>query len=192
MVVTFEMLRENLQCLGIGAGDNLLVHSSLSSFGRLEGGAEVIIDVLSELVGDEGNLVFPTFTYSFAGEFPPYHPLRTSSRIGIVPEFFRFRKGVRRSVHPTHSAAALGSKAEYIIGSHRQTDSPCGRNSSFAGLLEIGSKVLFLGCPLSSNTTLHAIEEWAGLPYAVEYTKKAALIPHQSFGIPLPSGSLIR
>ena len=176
MIVTLEMLRNNLQCLGISAGDNLFVHSSLSSFGRLAGGAEIIIDVLNEIVGDEGNLAFPTFTYSFAGEFPPYHPLRTSSRIGIVPEFFRFRKGVIRSVHPTHSVAALGLKAEYIIGSHREMDSPCGRNSPFARLLEISGKVLFLGCPVSSNTTIHAIEEWAGLPYAVESTKNAVLV----------------
>jgi aminoglycoside 3-N-acetyltransferase len=49
-----------LRKLGLKKGDVAGVHSSLSSFGYVEGGADVVIDALPNTVGREGTIVMPT------------------------------------------------------------------------------------------------------------------------------------
>ena len=50
--------------LGLRPGDVVLVHSSLSSFGYVEGGADAVIDALLDAVGPEGTVMVPTLTGS--------------------------------------------------------------------------------------------------------------------------------
>ena len=63
-MVTKEQLRTALEKLGIEKGMTLEVHSSLSSFGELEGGAMTIIDTLKELVTEEGSIFMPALRLS--------------------------------------------------------------------------------------------------------------------------------
>ena len=51
-----------LYALGIAPGSKLLVHSSLSSFGYVEGGANAVIDAFLDMVGVQGTLLVPTLT----------------------------------------------------------------------------------------------------------------------------------
>jgi aminoglycoside 3-N-acetyltransferase len=53
---------DGLRNLGVRPGDKLLVHSSLSSFGHVEGGAEAVIDALIEAVSPGGTVLVPTLT----------------------------------------------------------------------------------------------------------------------------------
>ncbi|MBU7004008.1 MAG: AAC(3) family N-acetyltransferase [Theionarchaea archaeon] len=55
-------LLSGLVSLGLRGGDNIVVHSRLSSFGHLTGGANTVIDVLQEIVTDKGTIVMPTFS----------------------------------------------------------------------------------------------------------------------------------
>lgn len=55
-MVTKEMLKNALTQLGVEKGMVLEVHSSLSSFGELEGGAETVINTLKEIVTEEGSI----------------------------------------------------------------------------------------------------------------------------------------
>ena len=50
------------QKLGLKKGDIAGVHSSLSSFGYVEGGADAVIDALLKVVGEEGTVVMPTYS----------------------------------------------------------------------------------------------------------------------------------
>ena len=170
------MIKDGLLQLGVEPGDTLFVHSSLSSLGEVDGGAGTVIDAFLDIIGDKGNLVLPTFTFSFSdGRSTPYHPKRTASRVGQITEYFRLKKGVMRSMHPTHSVAAYGPQAAKIISAHQPADSPCGRKSPFAKLLELRAKVIFLGGCLKSNTTLHAVEDWVNLPYIVKRNGEALI-----------------
>ena len=62
--ITKEELKSALQKLGIEKGMTLEVHSSLSSFGELEGGAETVIDTIKELVTEEGSIFMPALRLS--------------------------------------------------------------------------------------------------------------------------------
>ena len=63
-MVTKNELKNQLIKLGIEPGMILEVHSSLSSFGELDGGAITVIDTLKELVTDEGSIFMPALRLS--------------------------------------------------------------------------------------------------------------------------------
>ena len=57
---------------GLGCIRHLIVHSSLSSLGRVDGGADAVIDALMEALDAQGSLLVPTFNYSLeSGVFDP-------------------------------------------------------------------------------------------------------------------------
>ena len=54
VVVTKEDIKKGLNAVGLKEGDVVFVHSSLSAFGYVIGGADTIIDALLETVGNSG------------------------------------------------------------------------------------------------------------------------------------------
>ena len=46
---SFEILVKDLNSIGIKKGDTVMVHSSLSSMGNVDGGAETVIEALKEV-----------------------------------------------------------------------------------------------------------------------------------------------
>ena len=161
-------------------GMELLVHSSLSSFGSVEGGAGTVIEALLSSVGSDGTIVVPTLTGSEAlgPENPPFFdPLRTPCWTGRIPETFRQRDDAVRSLHATHSAAAIGASAEELTGRHIDSVTPCDEHSPY-GLLagKPSAYILLIGVGHESNTTMHHIEELAGVQYHLQQELTASTI----------------
>ena len=103
---TKEQLLQQLRDMGIKSTDNLLVHSSMKSLGPVQGGADTVLDALMEAV-PEGLLILPTHTWKqMCAEYSFFDPETEPVCVGILPELFRKRPGVVRSLHPTHSMAA--------------------------------------------------------------------------------------
>ena len=156
----------DLLALGVRPGGVLLVHSSLRSLGPLPGRAETVIQALLEALGPSGTLLMPALSYDDVGAQSPFFDVKnTPSCVGALPEYFRTRPGTVRSVHPTHSVCALGAQAEELLGRHHLSTTPCGPESPFALLPGVGGQILFLGCGLRPNTSMHAIEERVVPPY---------------------------
>jgi aminoglycoside 3-N-acetyltransferase len=159
---------DGLRRLGITDGDCILVHSSLKSFGHLEGGAEAVIDALLDAVGPEGTVMVPTLTgrREDSAEHPPVFDVRnTPCWTGLIPETLRKRADAVRSLHPTHSAAAIGPQAEFLTKDHLRSRTPCGPDSPYMRLAELDGKAVFLGVTLYCCTLLHTVEELAESPY---------------------------
>ena len=109
---TKDDLMRGLKEMNIDPRGTLLVHSSMKAIGPVEGGADAVLDALSEYMKD-GLLVLPTHTWATVkDERNVFDVLREPSCVGILPELFRKRPGVVRSLHPTHSVAALGREAD--------------------------------------------------------------------------------
>ena len=171
MSVTQRDIVRGLRAVGLEAGASALVHSSLSSFGYVEGGAEAVIDALLETVGPQGTVLVPTLTGSekFNADNPPvYDPTTTPCWTGRIPETFRQRPEAVRSLHPTHSVAAIGARARELTEGHEYSLTPCGPESPYGRLADAGGYVLLLGVTHGSNTTLHLVEELAGVPYHMQ------------------------
>jgi aminoglycoside 3-N-acetyltransferase len=158
---------------GVAPGDVLLVHSSLSSFGHVDGGAEAVIEALRDVLGADGLLIMPTFTRCrvASGRAEPavaFDPARTAcrDRTGAVPDTFWRMDGVCRSAHPTHSLAAAGARAaEFVSGGETRTFDPAGPYGRYS---RWNGRALFLGARMGSNTTIHCAEDWMGLPFLTE------------------------
>jgi aminoglycoside 3-N-acetyltransferase len=163
--VVCRMARD-LAGLGVRKAGALLVHSSLKSLGKLPDGPETAVEGLLEVLGGEGTLLMPALSYETVNaENPVFDVLNTPSCVGALPEFFRRRPGAIRSVHPTHSACGIGPRAGSMLGEHVRDVTPCGENSPYFKLKEEAGQILFLGCGLKPNTSMHAVEELIEPPY---------------------------
>jgi aminoglycoside 3-N-acetyltransferase len=161
---TKESLIKDLETLGIDKKGTLLVHSSIKSIGEVEGGADTVLDALSEYMR-EGLLVLPTHTWAYIkADNPKFHVEESPSCIGILTELFRKRPGVIRSLHPTHSVAALGKEAEEFAAGNERFDTPCARGSSWGKLLDRKAQIMLIGVDFRRNTFIHGIEEWLDIP----------------------------
>lgn len=163
--VTREELVRDLGAVGLERGDVLFIHSSLRGLGFVEGGPDTVIEALLEVVGEEGTLLFPTFTIhgSMKGTLESkefiFDPLNSPSTVGKITEIFRGRPGVRRSIHPTHSVAALGPLAEELTRAHLKDGTNFGAGSPFGKMLEHGGKVVGLGINFGPVTYYHVYED---------------------------------
>ena len=169
--MTKDELLVVLRELGLGEGDLVHVHSSLRKLGPVEGGAEAILDALLEVLGPTGTLTLPTHTFLVVNQRQPvFHQTLTPSHVGVLAELFRQRPGVLRSLHPTHSVAALGSRAAAFVGGHERCLQPCATDSPYGKLRDWDGKILLLGEGLNCCTFFHGCELWAGMPTAVRNT----------------------
>jgi aminoglycoside 3-N-acetyltransferase len=155
-----DIMTSQLKALGIGNGDTVLIHSSLKSLGE-QVSPEQVINALINAVGSDGTVVFPALSYLHCNKNKPiFDYYNTPSNVGAIPEYFRTKtKGVVRSICPTHSCCAVGKHADYVTSVHVLDTTPCGENSPFRRVKELGGKILFLGCGMRPNTSMHAVEE---------------------------------
>lgn len=150
--------------MGIQSTDTLFIHSSMKSIGLVEGGAETVLDVLMECLRD-GLLVLPTHTWAYMSEeHNTYDPKKEPSCVGILTNLFMKREGVIRSLHPTHSVAAVGEDSiNYVAGEENQL-TPCGVGSCYDKLRDRNAKILLIGVDHTRNTFIHCVEEILEVP----------------------------
>jgi aminoglycoside 3-N-acetyltransferase len=163
-----------------------LVHSSLSAFGPIKGGAEAVVGALFEHFK---TVVVPTFTYQtmvIPDTGPPdnamnygsggdqnkmaqiYYPdMPASKMMGVIPETLRQHHAAKRSMHPIQSFA--GSNAEEILAVQHLAR-PL---APIAALADRNAYVLLMGVGHTANTSIHLGERLAGRKTFVRW----ALVP---------------
>ena len=185
VTLTREDIAKGLGKLEIDGG--VEVHSSLSAFGWVEGGAEAVAAALLEVFPA---VMVPAFSSGCSVGMPPgvrierngwrrhwwhhlhrhtpqpfHKDLPTSWGMGAITEAVRLRPGTVRGIHPSHSFAANGEGAEDITSAQTYDD-------PMAPVVELcnrGGWILMLGPRLNNCTALHASEALAGRPYFARY-----------------------
>lgn len=155
-----------LRDLGLAAGAGVIVHSSLKSFGRVEGGAKAVIAALMDTVTAEGTLVMPSFNHggAFAEGAPGYYDARqTPTSNGAIPDAFWRMPGVERSLNPTHAFAAWGKHGKRYTEHHHRTVT-MGLESPLGLLRADDGYGLLLGVDYRSNTFHHVVEMSLEMP----------------------------
>lgn len=185
---TFESLQADLRRLGLRPEETVLLHSSMKRIGEVAGGADRVLDALLDYFRP-GLLVLPTLTYrTVNAEQPIFHELETPAMVGLLPNLFRLRPGVARSLHPTHSLAAAGEGAAEFVAGHENFDSPCAPASPWGRLRDRRAKILFIGTGIGCNTFFHGVEELAGVPGMLTETRQAlCVVARDGRKIELPS-----
>ena len=167
--ISEQRLVRDLEAIGIRRGGSLLVHSSLSAIGRVRGGAAAVISSLLAVLGPDGTLVMPAHTWKWANcGTREFDVRKTPSCTGSIAEAFRIRPDAVRSLHPTHSVAAIGRSAAELVAEHEIADTPCGLGTPYARLLDAGGQILLLGVSLRRNTCFHTVESLASAPYLMK------------------------
>lgn len=157
-------LINHLHEMTIEPSDTIMMHSSMKAIGDVEGGANTVLDALSEYLA-EGLLVLPQHTFNtIDADNPKFYVAETQPHIGILTELFFERPEVKRSLHPTHSVGAIGADAEEFVADHEHFATPAPKGSPYWKLLERKAKILLVGVDLIRNTYIHGIEEWVDIP----------------------------
>ena len=160
---TKEALKKDLKNMGLTGTEAIMIHSSMKTIGEVEGGVDAVVDAFMEFF-KEGLLMLPTHTWAqMSKEYSTFDPATEPACVGILPNVFRGREGVVRSLHPTHSIAAYGKDAsEYIKGEENAT-TPCPPGGCWDRLREVNGKILLLGVTHGRNTFIHSVDEALGV-----------------------------
>ncbi len=173
--VTRQQLAADLRTLGVQDGDVLFVHSSLKSLGFVQGGPQAVIDALRDAVGPAGTLLLPAYwipggTLLATCEMHDYvfDVREHGTHMGALPATLLAQDCVRRSVHPTHSCAAIGPLAAYLTEAHHLAPSVFGDGSPWQRFAELKQgKVLGLGISMGPVTFYHRLEDELGDAFPV-------------------------
>jgi aminoglycoside 3-N-acetyltransferase len=147
LTVTKQQLIDDLKNMGIVKGDMLNLKISLKSIGKVEGGADTVIDALLEVVGGEGTLVTDSFVEPFPVFLSFMHKNKVSSDdslsyAGAITNAIMKKPGVYRATHPIQRFAAVGKRAKELAEGFTVDSEPYGFGTTMA---EMGAKNLRVG-----------------------------------------------
>ncbi|MBQ7657191.1 MAG: AAC(3) family N-acetyltransferase [Clostridia bacterium] len=181
--ITKQDIAQALKILGVGEGQTIMAHTSLGKIGYVCGGAQAVIEALTEAVGPEGTVMMPTQSWKnldpedgvhgdvpkeywpiIRENWPAYDPRVTpTNTMGAVAEMFRAWPGTLRSAHPARSVAAWGKHAAYLTENH-DLSNIFGDGSPIGKLYELNGSVLLIGVGYDKNTSLHLADARARYP----------------------------
>lgn len=171
---TRDSLAADLRALGLQSGMVVIVHSSLSSIGWVNGGSVAVVQALLDVLTSDGTLIMPAHSGEYSDPshwqhppvpeawwqiirdtMPAFDPRFTPTRgMGRIAETFRAWPGAIRSLHPQDSFAAWGQQAEFITANHA-LENGLGDGSPLARIYDLDGHVLLLGVPHANNTSFH-------------------------------------
>ncbi len=192
-MVTEQTIADGVRALGLDGSSAVVVHSSLKSFGQVQGGAPAVCRALTAACG---TVLMPAFSWdrtrvpappglerphnavgvassweefdtALARALPFTEDLPIDRGIGLVPETLRRRFPHRRSRHPLLSFLATGRYADELAEAQR-LDWPLG---PIEALARRGGDVLLLGVGHTANTAIHLAEQRLGRARFYRYAK---------------------
>ena len=193
-IVLKQDILDALAAVGVQKGQNVMVHTSLSSLGFVCGGAQIVIEALLESVVTDGTIMMPTQSWKnldpstgvhweepeqwwqlIRDNWPAYHKdITPTNTMGAVAEMFRKWPGSLRSDHPARSVAANGKWAQYLTTGH-DLSNIFGEGSPVGKLYELDGYVLLIGVGYDKNTSLHLADVRAEYPGKHDCTEYSAI-----------------
>ena len=160
-----EQLINQLMGMGIVQNDVLLVHSSLSKMGYVNGGAHTVVDAILEVIGDNGHLLMPnspnaSYQADYIKELKVFDVDQHKSKLGAISEVHRTHPKSVRSWHPTEPVSCIGPNAKDFVAHHHLDLTPYGEKSPFYKVTANKGKILMIGVTLAiAGTNLHVLED---------------------------------
>ena len=159
-----------LRAVGLRAGDAAFSHSSVAMLGIPAMGldeqavATAFLAAFREVLGPEGTLVLPAFTYSYTKR-EVFDPAATppTPGMGVLPTALWTHPDAVRSLDPIFSVIAFGARARELAG-EAGADNCFGPDSVWARLLAADAAILNIGIG-SHAALIHHVEQKLGVPY---------------------------
>lgn len=102
---------------------------------------QTILNCFFEVIGKEGTLIMPTFTYSFYKN-EVYDKINSKTKMGALNEYFRKQTGVKRTNDPIFSFAIKRAKEELFL---KDTTSYFRENCVYEVLAKENGKYIIFG-----------------------------------------------
>ena len=174
-------LAHGFRTLGITPGDTLMVHASVRAVGEIAGGPDQIHLALEDALTAEGTLVMyascpryydevgrgnlsPDRERELLEKLPPFDPFtaRADRENGALVELLRTYPGSRVNPHVARFVVR-GKQAGYLL-SHQPWGYAFGHGSALERFVQLGGKILLLGCDHDNVTFLHYAEHIVEIP----------------------------
>jgi len=158
-------------------GKIVCIHSSLRSFGEVQGGADAVIEAFLE---ERCTVLVPSFSYDYYiprveviaqngidyneepfepnGKIYNVETADISSDMGSIPRAIVNKAGRYRGCHPTNSFSAIGPKAESLIS----CQTPENVYAPFQKMMEMDGYIIMMGVGLTKMTAIHHAEKLSG------------------------------
>lgn len=172
-----EDFKDTCHALGICKGDIVYISSDITmlmyrvskTYGikTKEAKKEFLnrfVDTLKEMVGDEGTLLVPMFTWSFCRGVD-YDTRKTPGEVGVLGNWIlENRADFRRTKHPLYSFMVTGKDAKLLYDMENKI--AWGEDSPFAYMHHNHAKNLLLNVSLERCFTFtHYVEQCLKAPY---------------------------
>lgn len=157
-----------LRTLGLDLGDAVEVHSSLSSFGHVEGGATTVIAALMQVVGQVGVLVMSAYPVSLPIPLTAEEQARgiiwkvrklaeddVKTGMGVIADTFRQRPDVISGPCPARVSAWGRDAHLHSLG--------------YEHLLELNGWTLLIGVNIHRCSSMHVAEKYAPVPEKISH-----------------------
>ncbi len=162
-------LHESLVFLGVKRGSNIFIHANLGLLGKsdfpIKKVPSAVLSKIEELVGENGSICLPAFTYS-AGKKEIFRPYTTQGlrEMGNL-SYEAFSRSYLRSMDPMFSVLCYGNKSTTLL--QGLGNNSFGRESFFERAIEMNFRMLLfsVGC---GTTLLHEIEKQIGVIYRTD------------------------
>lgn len=164
-----DQLNDFIELLPAINGKHVILHASLRYYKKKYPGLspDDLFSTLLHIIGNEGSLIMPSFTYCFKKDtgYDLFDKNSTPSKVGALSEIFRLRYAKFRTSSPTHSFCLWGDIGNFITPENNPS-SPLGYNSVLDILYQSkDSYILHLGTDLTSCSSLHYFENILPVPY---------------------------
>ena len=162
----------SLKKVGLHKGDGVMLHSSMSVFGKIDGGPQTVVDSIIEVVGDTGLIVMPSYPLTtkmknYLDQGITFDIRSTPSKMGAITECFRKMPDVYRSIHPTHPVCARGTGAKELVAGHEYCSTPFCEGSPFDKIVNKNLYLLLFGVDFGPVTIYHVFEDKLGDKFPV-------------------------
>lgn len=178
---TKEDIVKALKQVGLNREDSVFIHSNIGFFGKLkdcydkDAYCRTFVECIFEVIGSEGTLVVPTFSYSFCNN-QVFDKTKTESTMGVFSEYVRKNPNSIESDDANFSISAIGKNAK----KYTENISPYsfGENSFWERFLKMNGKICNFNLD-SASTFIHYVERCLKVPYRFDKAFSGTLIEGQ-------------
>ena len=164
-----------LEAMGAPRDSVVIVHTSLRSIGKVDGGARGLLDAFIEyFTGEGGLLCIPAHTWGNADKEITLDVASCETDLGAFSTVaLEDGRGIRTE-NPSHSMVIFGERERVLdfASSDLDIDSPIAPESCYGRIWREGGHVLLVGVGQNKNTFIHTVEEMFGAPNRMTKEKR--------------------
>lgn len=168
----FNDFKESIYKVGLKKNDSIFLSTNLGILGvpkttntnYLLTTSRWLIKSVQSIIGKNGNIFVPTYSYSFTKKKRIYNPLTTKADIGYFPNFFLKQPKVVRSLDPMMSIAGIGPNCEEVL--LKISNNSFGKNCALERLFKIKNlKCCHIGLSYNWLPFMHYLDWKNNVPF---------------------------